>query len=615
MNALANDQARRLAELIARDYPGVTAALYTGEASESAQSKMTDTGLISDRAVIRAEAPDILLTNYKMLDQLLLRAEDAPLWEQSAESLQYLVMDEFHTYDGAQGTDVAMLLRRLSTTVKAYWPADANPIDRARPLGKLTLVGSSATLGDDADPSDILAFARTIAGEEVPLEAVITETRLTVEQWAKAGGGNEERFADLEPVQPNRVLIADFLSSIHDEFVPEEDPQWISIATDPLRAAQMLFSALFEVNQEPADLSGANHGDLLALARRHPFILDLLRATHASAPFDGLVETFFPNQRQRARLTSGPAAFLMLVLLVMSHLHFNTGRQAPSVDVHLWIRELTRVDRLAGSETPTFRWSDDGAAETETAFPALYCRHCGRSGWGVVLAPTGAGLDHDDGAIRRERLLRNDRFRPLINAPLLTDAGASAGASADAAAVGLCWFNSSDRTVSVAPPSPEDLESGAAIRVLTHLGEDAGEKSLADVCPSCNADDGIRFLGSAVATQLSVALGALFGSEHLDDAEKKALVFTDSVQDAAHRAGFVGSRSHVLTLRSLMRDHIDADPITLARLGDTLLREAGTDPHSRYRILPPDIATREAFAPFWQEPTRLAPRLREREIG
>src|SRR5699024_705977 len=227
-----------------------------------------------------------------------------------------------------------------------------------------------------------------------------------------------------------------------------------------------------------------------------------------------------------------------------------------------------------------------------------------------VLAPTGAGLEHDDGAIRRERLLRNDRFRPLINAPLLTDAGASA----DASAVGLCWFNSSDRTVSVAPPSPEDLESGTAIRVLTHLGEDAGEKSLGDVCPSCNADDGIRFLGSAVATQLSVALGALFGSEHLDDAEKKALVFTDSVQDAAHRAGFVGSRSHVLTLRSIMRDHIDADPITLARLGDTLLREAGTDPHSRHRILPPDIATREAFAPFWQEPTRLAPRLRDRVL-
>src|SRR5699024_7032259 len=348
--------------------------------------------------------------------------------------------------------------------------------------------------------------------------------------------------------------------------------------------------------------------DLLSLACKHPFILDLLRATQTSTAFDDLVEAFFPNQRQRARLTSGPAAFLMLVLSVMSHLRAETGRGAPSVDVHLWIRELTRVDRLAGSETPTFRWSDDGETGSEEAFPALYCRHCGRSGWGVVLAPTGAGLDHDDAAIRRERLLRNDRFRPLIHAPVLDDA------QADARLAGMCWFNTSDRTVSVATPSEGEIESGTAIRVLTHLGEDAGEKSLGDVCPSCHADDGIRFLGSAVATQLSVALGALFGSEHLEDAEKKALVFTDSVQDAAHRAGFVGSRSHVLTLRSLMRDHIDTDPITLARLGDTLLREAGTDPHARYRILPPDIATREAFTPYWQEPTRLAPRMRERVL-
>src|SRR5699024_3859775 len=233
MNALANDQARRLAELIARDYPGVTAAFYTGEASENAQSKMTDAGLITDRAVIRAEAPDILLTNHKMLDQLLLRADDAPLWEQSADSLQYLVMDEFHTYDGAQGTDVAMLLRRLSTTLKAYWPEGADSADRSRPLGKLTLVGTSATLGDEADPSEILSFARTIVGDEIPPEAVITETRLTVDQWAEAAPPDVECFADLEPVEPNRMLISDLLAEISKELAPEEDPHWISIATDP----------------------------------------------------------------------------------------------------------------------------------------------------------------------------------------------------------------------------------------------------------------------------------------------------------------------------------------------------------------------------------------------
>ncbi len=136
MNALANDQAQRLARLITQcDVDGhhplgsITAALYTGEAAVSADgkrsgstTKVTETGLITDRAIIRDDPPDILLTNYKMLDQLLLRSADQRLWEKSVESLTYLVLDEFHTYDGAQGTDVAMLLRRLGLALKSYWP-------------------------------------------------------------------------------------------------------------------------------------------------------------------------------------------------------------------------------------------------------------------------------------------------------------------------------------------------------------------------------------------------------------------------------------------------------------------------------------------------------------
>ena len=57
----------------------------------------------------------MLITNYKMLDLLLQRAEDRPLWEGADPA--YVVLDEFHTYDGAQGTDVAMLLRRLAASV------------------------------------------------------------------------------------------------------------------------------------------------------------------------------------------------------------------------------------------------------------------------------------------------------------------------------------------------------------------------------------------------------------------------------------------------------------------------------------------------------------------
>ena len=56
-----------------------------------------------------------------MLDQMLLREEVREIWKRSAMSLQYLVLHEFHTYDGA-GTDAALLLHRLGLMLKAHQP-------------------------------------------------------------------------------------------------------------------------------------------------------------------------------------------------------------------------------------------------------------------------------------------------------------------------------------------------------------------------------------------------------------------------------------------------------------------------------------------------------------
>src|SRR5699024_2743534 len=144
---------------------------------------VTEEGLITNRSIIRDDPPDILLTNYKMLDQLLLRADDQPLWAKSAASLTYLVLDEFHTYDGAQGTDVSMLLRRLGLALKEHAPPDAP--DRSayegRPLGRVTPVATSATLGDGGDPGAMLAFAEQVFGEPFSAEAAITESRIPID--------------------------------------------------------------------------------------------------------------------------------------------------------------------------------------------------------------------------------------------------------------------------------------------------------------------------------------------------------------------------------------------------------------------------------------------------
>ncbi|WP_207454661.1 DEAD/DEAH box helicase [Herbiconiux sp. SYSU D00978] len=589
MNALANDQAKRLTELLTKDsrLSAVTAALYTGEQIEK-RTRVSVKGLITDRTVIRQSAPDILLTNYKMLDQLLLRHQDAKLWADSATSLQYIVLDEFHTYDGAQGTDVAMLLRRLGATLKSYW-TDASPVtdeDRSRPLGMVTPVATSATLGDGGDPTAMVNFARTVFGDAFDADSVVTESRLSLDEWAQE---STEAGAAFHP-----GTLAEMNAKVR-ELGDSPDGRAIAVA---------VLSAL-----TAEDVSAATSAELLGRARRHPVVLRFVECTAAAQPLSDLADLVFKDQPAGAAPQEDRVEGVLNLLSMLSHLRAACGREAVSVDVHLWVRELTRIDRAAAA-TPQFRWSDDGVvlghealdasdAGAHESFPAIYCRHCGRSGWGVVLGATGTDLDSDDTDIRRRHLLGDDRFRPLIFAPKEADYlyFDRAGRRID----GLLWLHTRNRqlTANIPRGGDRDFDAGYVLPVLTHVGPDAGEHSKSDLCPSCQKPDGIRFLGSAIATLLSVTLSTLFGDPNLDPQEKKALVFTDSVQDAAHRAGFVQSRSHALTLRAVLRNALGDGAMNLDQLVDSAIRQAGGDSFARYRLVPPDLNANELFREYW----------------
>ena len=244
----------------------------------------------------------------------------------------------------------------------------------------------------------------------------------------------------------------------------------------------------------------------------------------------------------------------------------------PSVELHLWVRELTRIDREAAivAGVPLVRRRQRSArhgrgrataAPRRRPFPGVYCRHCGRSGWGVALSPANSSdLDISDDDIRRDHATGEGRFRALLwRAPRASrrSTAAAPGRSGARRCDSLRWFHVAQRqllasrsagrggpaTARCCRCSPTSASTPTTPPARTH-------------CPACQQRDGIRFLGSAIATQLSVALSTLFGSTNLDQAEKKTLVFTDSVQDAAHRAGFVQSRSHSLTLRSVLREAV-----------------------------------------------------------
>ena len=93
-------------------------------------------------------------------------------------------------------------------------------------------------------------------------------------------------------------------------------------------------------------------------------------------------------------LLEGRTAVITDLLAVLSHLRTECGRDLPGIEVHLWVRELSRIDR-ALTPTPAFSWSDDGTMLDAPALPAAFCRRCGRSGWMVGAPRDTGGLDTD----------------------------------------------------------------------------------------------------------------------------------------------------------------------------------------------------------------------------
>jgi hypothetical protein len=152
MNALANSQQEELKKFLGASGP-VTFARYTGQESGE------------DRERIRDNPPDILLTNFMMLELLMTRQgglDQAVI--RNCQGLQFLVLDELHTYRGRQGADVAMLVRRV----------------RERLAGdRLQCVGTSATMASGEGQADsnrrVAEVSSRIFATTISDFAVVTE--------------------------------------------------------------------------------------------------------------------------------------------------------------------------------------------------------------------------------------------------------------------------------------------------------------------------------------------------------------------------------------------------------------------------------------------------------
>ncbi|MDE2125265.1 MAG: DEAD/DEAH box helicase [Armatimonadetes bacterium] len=155
MNALANSQAGELEKFLSYGYPEgrepVTFARYTGQESDE------------QRAKILQRPPDILLTNYVMLELILTRPYERPLIDH-AQGLRFFVLDEMHTYRGRQGADVALLVRRTREALNSP---------------EMQCVGTSATLASlgtfEEQRAEVVRVASQLFGVAVKPESVIGE--------------------------------------------------------------------------------------------------------------------------------------------------------------------------------------------------------------------------------------------------------------------------------------------------------------------------------------------------------------------------------------------------------------------------------------------------------
>lgn len=172
MNALANDQRARLGEIceaLRKAESGFkpTFGQYIGQTPEhardtrrnaSARAENRFEGELVFRNEMWSNPPHILLTNYSMLEYLLIRPDDSPLFDQGRGThWQFIVLDEAHQYRGAKGMEMGMLVRRLKQRLR-----------EGGQRSPFRCIATSATIssGQGEDDKQVVAdFAKELFGE------------------------------------------------------------------------------------------------------------------------------------------------------------------------------------------------------------------------------------------------------------------------------------------------------------------------------------------------------------------------------------------------------------------------------------------------------------------
>ncbi len=525
MNALANDQLERLRRLLRGSGLDISFALYTGD-SDSTNPTLREEPAETERltrADIRRSPPDILLTNYKQLDFLLVRKADRHLF---TWALRYLVLDEVHSYRGALATEIAWLIRRLKAQ------AGLEP-------GRLVAIGTSATVASGPEGAEALArFAGTLFGEEVRPEDIITEA------YAPPVDPAESYVPPLPNLDPgclaaldpgDEAQVAALAEQLTGRSCPPEDP--IACRVSAVLAGNRIVRALEEFFAEPHTVREAAEHLRRVLPERQNAPLEKVQLEVEAYLLVGSVGDEDHPPRLRPKL----------------HTFFHG-----IYDVGLCLNPQCRTLVPHGeTECPNC-----GSA----ARPAALCRTCGQDFVKVRFEgeedlPAGSSDFFSD---ERTAFLTHE-IRELPEAPGTEDEDAEeteqrTSAERERRNMRRSRAESRLQEVGVCPGCGRLLAAPgehcgscnrAAIRMLLHRGK-------LNTCPACGdiytRGDLVTPLRTGTASTVSAL--ATHHLDHLEGNDRKLLIFADNRQDAAHQAGYTSDKHRTFALRHAMATEI-----------------------------------------------------------
>lgn len=508
MNALVNSQYESLS-VLAENY-----RQRTGAALPVRFEKYTGQEPLETKQRIQREPPHILLTNFMMLEMILLRPQESEFVDRGRAGLDFLVLDELHTYRGRQGADVAMLVRRLKERC-------GNP--------DLLHIGTSATMV--ADPSAtgsqrkqaVSEFAGRLFGIPLAPDSVIEETLVPVTPQLGPPSSEELRRSVLDPLpsSPSQLLASPLA-------------RWLELTVGIERDAEGIFrrkapQSLRAIAEELARAAGLAHPDCEQRLKE-------LFLTSTGILSDGDAPLFAFKLHQF--ISQGRSVYATLESPEERHITLDGQYYAPpSARAPQRILCPVVFCRVCGQEY--YRVQFDKSSQQLTPWPELsFDADAQKQSRGYLLIPSDPNFDWSDMDLPEEWLDARGRpkreYRDCIPSPIYVSPDGSTREQKDPGAL-RAWFQ----------PTP--------FLICQSCGEyyTRRDKDFRKLTGLSNEGR------SSATTALSVALLEHAGKADIRDASRKLLSFTDNRQDASLQAGHFNDFVLVCLLRSAIYRALD----------------------------------------------------------